>query len=658
MTLNLRSHLARTLCTAAITGLLAPCLPAAAAPEEAASDKQATLIAVLRSDAPPAEKAITCKHLAIWGGRDAVPALAPLLANPQLASWARIALEVIPDPAASQALRDALPKLDGLLLIGAINSLGVRRDAQAVPALARHLNAGPPEVAAAAAEALGHIGNAPAAQTLDSALDRAPDATRSAVAYGCVIAAEHLLAAGHAPEAVRLYDRVRQAKVPKQRMLEATRGAILARQSEGLPLLLEQLRSPDKAVFGIGLRTARELPGRHVTEALAREMERLSSDWRLLLFLALADRTDDAVLPIVLSVAQSGLKPIRAIALSRLDRFRDPSCLPVLLKTAAEGDPDLTRAAKLTLTRLEGSQVDAELLQRLPQSTGRLRQTLIELAAQRRIQRALPAVAGSLEDPDPGVRRAALETLGVLGTPQHAGDLARFLAQEHHEPDREPAERALVALCGRGGAPCLPAVRPLTRHSDSAVRRTALHLMAAIGGADALAAVTAALADPTETVRDEAVSTLSTWPNNWPDDAGVAAPLLNLARSDTKAAHQIQGARGYLHYVQETKQLANPGKLSLVKDLLPILKRPEEKRLAIATLSTIPIADTLDVLLNLADDRAIAEEAFLALTKVATDKNLQNAPRELRRRALQTVVDRSTHDATKQKAAESLKRIR
>ena len=56
--------------------------------------------------APPAEKALACKQLAIYGAKDAVPALAPLLSDPELASWARIALEAIPGPAADAALRE------------------------------------------------------------------------------------------------------------------------------------------------------------------------------------------------------------------------------------------------------------------------------------------------------------------------------------------------------------------------------------------------------------------------------------------------------------------------------------------------------------------------------------------------------------------------
>ena len=140
--------------------------PAALDAKDFSPQKQRDLIRVLKSDKPPADKAMACKQLAICGTKDAVPALAPLLADPQLASWARIALEAIPDPAADAALRKAMGKLSGPLLIGAINSIAVRRDAKAVAALAKKLKAADPEVASAAALALGRIGGTRAAKTL------------------------------------------------------------------------------------------------------------------------------------------------------------------------------------------------------------------------------------------------------------------------------------------------------------------------------------------------------------------------------------------------------------------------------------------------------------------------------------------------------------
>src|SRR5689334_17031801 len=229
-----------------LTLSFSPANTRAQAPRDAETERK--LITILKEGAPD-EKAITCKKLAVYGSDEAVPVLAPLLLDPQLASWARIALEVIPGDAASEALRTAVPKLQGRLLVGTINSIGVRRDQKAVGELVLNLKKSETDVASAAAVALGRIGGSQAATALKSALPTAPEAVRAAVAEGCVRCAEHFLADGQAPAAIELYDLVRKAQVPKQNVLEAIRGAILARKADGIPLLVEQLRSTDKALF-------------------------------------------------------------------------------------------------------------------------------------------------------------------------------------------------------------------------------------------------------------------------------------------------------------------------------------------------------------------------------------------------------------------------
>src|SRR5437899_7141716 len=48
-------------------------------------EKEAQLISLLRSNAPPADKAIACKQLVLVGSEKAVPALAALLSDESLA---------------------------------------------------------------------------------------------------------------------------------------------------------------------------------------------------------------------------------------------------------------------------------------------------------------------------------------------------------------------------------------------------------------------------------------------------------------------------------------------------------------------------------------------------------------------------------------------
>src|SRR5207248_4511841 len=140
---------------------------------------------------------------------------------------------------------------------------------------------------------------------LRRALTGATPAVRSAVAEGLVLCAERYLADGNSAEATKIYDEVRKAEVPRQRMLEATRGAILARGKEGIPLLVEQLRSNDKGLFQIGLSTAREFAGADVDKALAAELDRAFPERAALIILAMADRPTTVDLATVLKAAGS-----------------------------------------------------------------------------------------------------------------------------------------------------------------------------------------------------------------------------------------------------------------------------------------------------------------------------------------------------------------
>jgi hypothetical protein len=112
--------------------------------------------------------------------------------------------------------------------------------------------------------------------------------------------------------------------------------------------------------------------------------------------------------------------------------------------------------------------------------------------------------------------------------------------------------------------------------------------------------------------------------------------------------------RGYLQYLQANKQLKNNDKVSRVTEVLALLKRPEEKRLAIAAISSIPTPGALDLLVAFADEPAVAEDACSAIVKL-TDPLPPAVSRDQRHKALQAAIEKVTSDATKQQARKLLK---
>lgn len=180
----------------------------------AGPDPKAAL-AVLASDADPHAKAVACQQLAITGGPEAVPALAGLLGHEQLSDYARSALERIAHPSAGAALRDALPKLKGRLLAGAVASLGVRRDTAAVPALLEIVRDPARGAAGPAIAALGQIGNEEAAAALRATMTDGPADLRVPAAHAALVAAGHLARDGQREAALALFDGVSAAALPE-----------------------------------------------------------------------------------------------------------------------------------------------------------------------------------------------------------------------------------------------------------------------------------------------------------------------------------------------------------------------------------------------------------------------------------------------------------
>jgi len=193
----------------------------------ARKDLEKRLAAVLGTDASQAAKDFVCRKLSIIGTADSVPALAPLLLDQKLSHMARYALERMSCEASLQTMRDALPKAKGLVRVGIINSLGVRRDAKSVGTLVKLLGDSDKQVVACAAAALGSIGTPEAAKALQDFQKKAPEGLEIAAADACLICAEKLLDAGKKAEALLIYRQLSTSTIKHVRVA-AMRGMLSA----------------------------------------------------------------------------------------------------------------------------------------------------------------------------------------------------------------------------------------------------------------------------------------------------------------------------------------------------------------------------------------------------------------------------------------------
>lgn len=577
------------------------------------------LIAALKSsETPDAEKALTCKKLAVYGSSASVPVLAPLLADERLASWARIPLEVIPGEEADAAFREAAQTLTGRQLIGTLNSIGVRRDSKAVEILNRHLFSDDADVASAAAVALGRIGSEPAAKMLQAALASGADSVREAAADGAVLCAEHLMNDDISELAAKLYDQVRTADVAKQRLLEATRGAILVRGKAGIPLLLEQLKADDRDFYRIGLSTAREVSGSEATQALVEVIRELNPERQPALLLALADRGDKKALPSIMLLAIDAETPTRLAAMQAVEKLGDVSCVESLLNVSAEPEGKVSAAAKQAIERLPDEKVDAELVRRLADSSGKVKECVIEIIGKRRIE-AYPELRKAAEDSNRDIRRAALLALGSTIKLENLDFLIDQFKSSSHTEDSEVAGRALRDASVR--MPDLDAAATklstaLSIGSDDS-KATVLKILGEMGGQKALQLLGETARTGNAKLQDAATRLLGEWMT-----VDASSELIKLA--EQPGPYQVRALRGYIRLA---RQFLMPAKqrTEMCSTALKVAKRDAERKLVLGVLQRYASVENLKLAVEVAKSPTLKQDAVKTVRAIANKLGAENS---------------------------------
>jgi HEAT repeat protein len=574
---------------------------------------EAELIAILQGDGPEADKALACKFAAVNGSRAAVPAVAPLLRNPRLASWARIALEAIPGDEAAAALREATGTLDARLLTGVIASLGVRGDAAAVPLLAGKLAAEDAEVAAAAAWSLGRIATPEAGLLLAGALEKAASPARlDAVAEAAVLCAANLHAAGKGEEAVALCGVVRAADVSEQRRAEAIRGTIIAKGREGIPLLVETLASPTKRLANMAVFTARDL-GRgdaadatlaaEVDSALLKAIDAASASnavpRAVLLIDVLAERNaggarEPVVAALTRMLSATNPKPLRLAAIEALGRAGDAAVVGPLLMAAADEDPGIADTARAAVASLPGEAVDREIVSRLAGADAKILPVLVELVGRRRIA-AAAALLPLASHPEEKVRTATIVALGPTVDLANLDVLVAAATAPKSPAEGEAARTAVreasVRMPDRDG--CAGKLAAALEKAPAEAKVMLLDVIGEVGGTKAVETMATVARSGDEALEDAATRLLGKWMT-----ADAAPVLLGLATAEPGGKFKTRALRGYIRIARQFV-LPDGERAEMCRKVLAAAQEDADRKAVLEILVRYPSAATL----------AVAEEA-------------------------------------------------
>jgi len=568
--------------------------------------QQDKLITVLKSDAPLKEKADACRELAHVGTAQALPVLAPLLLDEKLSHMARYALEPIADPSVDTALRNALGKLKGRLLVGVIDSLGFRKDTEAIEPLAKLLTDADPVVARAAARALGSIGG-PAVPVLENALSKGSPANRLAVCEGLFRCAEAMPGA----DATAVYDKVRTLpNLPHHVRIAALRGAILSRGADGVPLLVETIRAESYVLLADSMGISMEIPGEELTTAMTNELSQANQQKRLLLLQTLGYRGDPAAAPAIVPLAQTGPAAQRTAAIRSLTQLGAPSSIPVFIALVKDAEATVSGAAQTALIGFPGNHADKAVTALLSDSHAKTRIAAIEMIRRRRIVAAAQPLLKATGDADADVVNSCFRALGELaGAAEIPGVVDAMLKTKAVAA----AEAALSAICARqsDATTYTDKLLPALANAKGKPKLALLRVLRTVGSLQALTAVRAAADEPNKSVRETALRAICDWPtvHALPDLAKIAKTT-----KDTKL--RILALRGRLRLIP-MQTVADAKKISQLTAMLPLIERTEEHRLMLATLGGLPSAESLALVTTYFTREELKEEANAAAVAIA-----------------------------------------
>ena len=589
---------------------------------EAERAELAGILAAKATDSavPQPARVWVVRQLEYIGGAESVAALTTVLngQDAELKECARRALEKNAAAAATESLRAAL-KQGGQpsWTIGLIQSLGERRDTEAVELIKPYL--GNKETALAALAALGKIADPKAVAVLWAAYD----AGISGAADGLVASGNRLLTTGDKAAAKDLFNQLYLAGVPQSgAAAQASRRSAAPLQVRSAALIgwaaadaksveaqieaaLQQQESDLQFAAVAAASVANGKAG--VSAALVPLLPKLSPTARVYVLRVLDASAEQQVIA-------AGADPeaiVQLAALERLGQIGSAASIPVLFKAATAGSSGVQKVAAVALERIPDPSAGTAIAKLAGEGDARSRMVAINALAGRNDQPAAPALLNYAAESDPEVSAAACAALAKLGTDKELEGLIRLMLA-----GKTPgAAAALRTVASRATDKSAVAQKLVAQAQTAEPRQLApiFDVLGMLGGQPALIAVSTAAASSNADVKDAAVRALA----NWPDFTAIRALLVIASDPHTTRVHNVLAVQGIARLVKSSEKEPAATRLKAVLAAMNAAARDEEKKLLLSAVASVPDKSAGEALKPFLSVPRYQQEAGLAAMNLA-----------------------------------------
>jgi HEAT repeat protein len=393
-------------------------------------------------------------------------------------------------------------------------------------------------------------------------------------------------------------------------------GASESSGDDAISVVLDILKSGDQEMQAVAIAMAKDMAGKDVTEALAKELPNLSAASQVMLLSALSDRGDAAALPAVNDAVKSKDPSVRVAALRAVGQLGGASSVELLAQTAAATKGQEQKAARDSLYRLRGPDVDKVILAMIPKAEPKVKVELIDAVGERNIKTGVGTLLETAKDSDRKVRIESWRVLKVVASPADMPALVDLLINAQNSSDRNEGQKTVAAVAHKIEAKdrqaqavlaALPSVKSVP------TRCSLLSVLGKIGDNTALPVLTAALKDNDTEVQTAAIRALAEWPTPEPLNE-----LLKVAESPENKVHRILALRGFVRLLGLESERSAEKTLEMYKKAMSLAPDVGEKRRVLSGLAGVESLAALQMAAEYLDDESLSREAGSAVVKIAS----------------------------------------
>jgi HEAT repeat protein len=424
-------------------------------------------------------------------------------------------------------------------------------------------------------------------------------------------------------------------------------------QDDAIEIVLDILKSGEQEMQAVAIAMVKEMPGTEVTKALAKELPNLSATSQVQLLSALGDRGDAAALPAVITAVKAKEESVRIAALRAVGQLGNASSVGLLAQTAAATRGAEQKAARESLYRLRGPEVDRAVLAGIPKAELKTKLELIKSTGERNISEGVITLLKTAKDSERKVRVESFKVLKVIASPEHLPVLVELLLNLRSSSEANEAQKMVAAVAHKiedknQQAEAVLAVLPSVK--DIKKQCSLLSVLGKIGDSSALPRLRKALNSDNIESRGAAIRALAEWPTSEP-----AVDLLSAAENSENKIHRILALRGSIRLLGFDSKIETEEMIEMYKKAMTLAPDAIEKRRVLSGLANTKSLGALQMAAGYLQDETLFKEAEFAVVKIA-ESIYEMFPQQTRD-VLEKILQTSKNDSLRQRAQEVINRI-